>query len=141
MSKGADEASSHLHCVQAQVCRPCPTAERQAQTGMVFGHAVLRIHGIHPNETRRKAPPYGHGKWTSGTDGLLNYKLMRWARFRHPLKTHGWRYRRREAWRQVDTYMTFSDGTSSLTRHSQMPITRHVIVRGDASPYDGNWVY
>ena len=37
--------------------------------------------------------------------------------------------------------MTFSDGTSLLTRHGEMPITRHVKVRGEASPFDGNWVY
>jgi RNA-directed DNA polymerase len=72
-------------------------------------------------------------------DSLLHHKLMRWASFRHPRKTNGWRYRR--YWRQVGTYMTFSDGTSSLTRHGEMPITRHVKVRGDKSPYDGDWVY
>jgi RNA-directed DNA polymerase len=72
-------------------------------------------------------------------DSLLHHKLMRWASFRHPRKTNGWRYRR--YWRQVGTYMTFSDGTSSLTRHGEMPITRHVKVRGEASPYDGDWVY
>jgi RNA-directed DNA polymerase len=72
-------------------------------------------------------------------DSLLHHKLMRWASFRHPRKTNGWRYRR--YWRQVGTYMTFSDGTSSLTRHGEMPITRHVKVKGDKSPYDGDWVY
>jgi len=72
-------------------------------------------------------------------DSLLHHKLMRWASFRHPRKTNGWRYRR--YWRQVGTYMTFSDGTSSLTRHGEMPITRHVKVRGEASPLDGDWVY
>jgi len=72
-------------------------------------------------------------------DSLLHHKLMRWASFRHPRKTNGWRYRR--YWRQVGTYMTFSDGTSSLTRHGEMPITRHVKVKGDKSPYDSDWVY
>jgi len=72
-------------------------------------------------------------------DSLLHHKLMRWASFRHPRKTNGWRYRRYG--RQVGTYMTFSDGTSSLTRHSEMPITRHIKVRGEASPFDGDWVY
>jgi len=74
-SKGADEASSHLHLRAVQVCRPCPTAEWQAQTGTVSGHAAMRIHGIHPNETRPRseAPPYGHGKWTHGTDMLCQY--------------------------------------------------------------------
>jgi RNA-directed DNA polymerase len=72
-------------------------------------------------------------------DSLLHHKLMRWASFRHPRKTNGWRYRR--YWRQVGMYMAFSDGTSSLTRHGEMPITRHVKVKGDKSPYDGDWVY
>jgi len=72
-------------------------------------------------------------------DSLLHHKLMRWASFRHPRKTNGWRYRR--YWRRVGAYMTFSDGTSSLARHSEMPITRHVKVRGDKSPFDGDWAY
>ena len=47
----------------------------------------------------------------------------------------------RRYWQQVGTYMTFSDGTSSLARYSDMPIKRHVKVRGDKSPFDGDWVY
>jgi RNA-directed DNA polymerase len=28
-----------------------------------------------------------------------------------------------------------------LARHEDMPIVRHVKVRGDKSPYDGDWLY
>ena len=35
---------------------------------------------------------------------------------------------------------TSNDG-QELKRHDATPITRHVKVRGDKSPYDGDWVY
>jgi RNA-directed DNA polymerase len=75
----------------------------------------------------------------SKLDSLLHHKLMRWASYRHPRKTNGWRYRR--YWRQQATRMAFSDGISTLALHADMPITRHVKVRGDQSPFDGDWVY
>ena len=37
--------------------------------------------------------------------------------------------------------MSFSDGKNSLICHADTPIVRHVKVRGDKSPYDGDWVY
>jgi hypothetical protein len=35
----------------------------------------------------------------------------------------------------------FGDGTSWLVRYADTPIVRHVKVRGDKSPYDGDWPY
>ncbi len=72
-------------------------------------------------------------------DGLTHHELMRWASYRHPRKTNGWRYRRYG--RQQATRMAFSGGTSTLALHADMPITRHVKVKGEASPFDGDWVY
>jgi RNA-directed DNA polymerase len=37
--------------------------------------------------------------------------------------------------------MSFSDGKNSLICYVDMPIVRYVKVRGDKSPYDGDWVY
>ncbi len=65
--------------------------------------------------------------------------LTRWARHRHPHKSWGWRYRR--YWRKQKGRVSFSDGASTLVRHEDTPIKRHVKVRGDKSPYDGDWPY
>lgn len=77
----------------------------------------------------------------SRMSNLLYGKLQRWARRRHPRKTarwiadHYWRQRGGRKW----VFMS-KDGMV-LTRHDDTPIVRHELVRGDASPYDGNWVY
>jgi len=65
--------------------------------------------------------------------------LIRWARRRHPHKSWGWRYRR--YWRKQKGRVSFSDGESTLVRHEDTPIKRHVKVKGDKSPYDGDWPY
>jgi RNA-directed DNA polymerase len=72
-------------------------------------------------------------------DSLVYYQLSRWAYYRHKRKTGGWRYDR--YWKRNGMRDEFTDGTSTLTRHADMPITRHVKVRGEASPFDDNWVY
>lgn len=72
-------------------------------------------------------------------DHLVFRKLYQWASRRHRNKTHGWRHRR--YWRRQGTRDNFSDGSSVLAWYSDTPIVRHVKVRGDKSPYDGDWVY
>ncbi len=37
--------------------------------------------------------------------------------------------------------MNFGDGTAWLTKYADMPIKRHIKVRGGKSPYDGDWPY
>jgi RNA-directed DNA polymerase len=74
-------------------------------------------------------------------DHRLYEKLRRWAFFRHPRKGRWWVVRR---------YWTITPGHGwdfraqegpSLNQHTRVPIVRHVKVRGEASPYDGNWRY
>jgi RNA-directed DNA polymerase len=65
--------------------------------------------------------------------------LIRWARRRHPHKSWDWRYRR--YWRKQKGRVSFSDGKSTLVRHEDTPIQRHVKVKGDKSPCDGDWPY
>ena len=65
--------------------------------------------------------------------------LKWWARRRHPRKSWGWCYRR--YWRQHNGRISFTDGNSVLVFHEDTPIQRHVKVRGDKSPYDGDWPY
>jgi RNA-directed DNA polymerase len=67
-------------------------------------------------------------------------KLQRWARRRHPKKRGNWvsaKYWRLEAG-QWD--FATKDG-HRLYCHTRTAIRRHVKVRGEKSPYDGDWVY
>jgi len=75
----------------------------------------------------------------SKMDKHMYHKLARWARRRHPNKTHGWCYRR--YWKRQNTRTNFSDGINTLNNYADTPIIRYVKVRGDKSPYDGDWVY
>jgi len=74
-------------------------------------------------------------------DHGLYHKLFRWGRRRHPRKSAAWvagRYwhtRGRNRW-----VFGVADGPV-LAAHARTPIRRHVPVRRDASPYDGNWRY
>jgi RNA-directed DNA polymerase len=66
-------------------------------------------------------------------------KLYSWARFRHPHGSRGWCFRR--YWKRQSNRNNFGDGTSWLVRYADIPIKRHVKVKGDKSPYDGDWPY
>ena len=72
-------------------------------------------------------------------DDQVFRKLYQWATWRHKRKTRGWRYRR--YWRRQGERMNFGDGKSFLARYADTPIVRHVKVRSDKSPYDGDWLY
>jgi RNA-directed DNA polymerase len=77
-------------------------------------------------------------------DFLTWEKLRRWAHRRHPRQSAGWVWKR--YWHQLGTRVAFATSatdpeTVHLVTHSEMPITRHVKVRGNRSPYDGDWVY
>jgi RNA-directed DNA polymerase len=67
-------------------------------------------------------------------------KLQRWAKRRHP-HTSGW-WISAKYWRIDQGTWTFGTKAGDwLRRHDQTPIRRHVKVRGDKSPYDGDWSY
>jgi RNA-directed DNA polymerase len=74
-------------------------------------------------------------------DTLVYRKLKRWAERRHPGKGHGWVAR--HYWRPQDTRKWVFRPASgpALARYRDVPIRRHVKVRGAASPFDGNWAY
>ena len=67
-------------------------------------------------------------------------KLYRWARRRHPGQS--WKYIKHKYWRLERHHWDFAppQGTS-LYRHDQTAIKRHIKVRGTKSPYDGDWIY
>ncbi len=74
----------------------------------------------------------------SKVDHLTYDKLRAWARTRGKGNINKDKY-----WRTVsDRNWCFSteDGLKLLT-HSSTPIVRHTKVKGEASPFDGNWTY
>lgn len=78
-------------------------------------------------------------------DDLVYRKLVTWAQFRHPKKGKGWVSKK--YWHTVNgdnwVFTTKGDGKNSLRLldHTRIKIVRHVKVKGEASPYDGNLVY
>jgi RNA-directed DNA polymerase len=75
----------------------------------------------------------------SAMDKYVHDELMRWARWRHSDKTPGWC--RRRYWKQHGGRLVFGDGKYVLGYYRDVAIRRHIKVRGDKSPYDGDWVY
>ncbi len=80
----------------------------------------------------------------SDIKNLVFTRLKRWAYRRHPKKNKNWiigKY-----WKSVKSD-NWVFGTSSdeyeieLIKHSKTKITRHIKVRGEQSPYDGNTTY
>jgi RNA-directed DNA polymerase len=74
-------------------------------------------------------------------DHLLIERLLRWAYRRHPNKSKHWivgKY-----WIRVgnDNWVFGIKEGITLLKHPQTAIKRHVKVRGNSSPYDGNKTY
>jgi RNA-directed DNA polymerase len=72
---------------------------------------------------------------------LLYGKLKRWAKRRHPRKSAHWASDR--YWHQMGS-RKWVFGTKDgivLVNHQDTRIVRHELVRGHASPYDGNLLY
>jgi RNA-directed DNA polymerase len=72
-------------------------------------------------------------------DSWLQHQLFLWARERHPRKTSSWRHQRN--WRRIQGRIIFSDSDLALRPYADTKVRRHVKVRGDKSPFDGDWVY
>jgi len=74
---------------------------------------------------------------------LTVWKLIKWGIKRHRNKGRNWV--RSKYFRNIDgdnwTFATSGEARSVLMKHSQTAIVRHVKVRGNKSPYDGDWVY
>ena len=73
-------------------------------------------------------------------DHVTYSQLRRWAIRPHPNKARGWSAKK--YWRLETGTWDFAtrDGVR-LRKHAATPIQRHVKVRGDKSPHDGDWVY
>ncbi|MEN3277936.1 MAG: RNA-directed polymerase [Massilia sp.] len=80
----------------------------------------------------------------SHLDALLYWRLVRWTKRRHPMKSAKWI--REKYWRSIGNRSTVfavnaskkdgADGVLELYSLSGTPIERHIKVRGDYNPYD-----
>jgi RNA-directed DNA polymerase len=81
----------------------------------------------------------------SEQDYLMYQKLYAWAKRRHPQK--GGKWVANKYWQAIKgdnwVFATKKDGNPNLRllAHADTPIVRHVKVKGESSPYDGNLVY
>ena len=81
----------------------------------------------------------------SDIHNLMYQKLNSWAKRRHPQKSWGWVSKR--YWHSIGSnnwvFATKKEELTSLRllNHVDTPIVRHVKVKGESSPYDGNLVY
>ncbi|MBG1260631.1 group II intron reverse transcriptase/maturase [Nostoc sp. BAE] len=81
----------------------------------------------------------------SDLDNLMYLKLKVWAQHRHPKKSGGWVSKK--YWQTIGgnnwVFATRQEGKNPmrLRSHTETKIIRHVKVKGDASPYDGNLIY
>jgi RNA-directed DNA polymerase len=76
----------------------------------------------------------------SYADHQVYEKLCCWAHRRHPRKGSAWRSRR--YWRsRGNAHWVFGTEKKSLLRHDLTKIIRHVKVRGEKTPFDGDWLY
>lgn len=72
-------------------------------------------------------------------DHLIYKKLRSWAKWRHPRKSGYWRYQR--YWPRHRGRIVFSDSRISLVKYIDVKRQPHVKVKGDKSPFDGDWLY
>jgi RNA-directed DNA polymerase len=77
-------------------------------------------------------------------DQLMYWKLVKWGKRKHPNKTGKWIARK--YWQTIGNrrwaFATRSEmNPMQLQSHNETPIVRHVKVKGEASPYDGNLKY
>ncbi|MBE9170372.1 HNH endonuclease [Pleurocapsales cyanobacterium LEGE 06147] len=77
-------------------------------------------------------------------DNNLFSQLRAWCKRRHPNKTSSWLTNK--YWSVTDksnwAFATkIGEKSYYLGKHDKTPITRHIKVKGNASPYNGDWAY
>ena len=77
----------------------------------------------------------------SKLDMLLWKRLWRWVSRRHPNKSAKWVKKKYFPKIKNTRNWELNDGKYILNRHSDVPIVRHVKVKGNKSPFDGDWTY
>jgi RNA-directed DNA polymerase len=81
----------------------------------------------------------------SDCDRIVYQQLKRWGERRHPNKSKSWVARK--YWHEnysnerMRNWVFKTNDGMTLLNHADTPIVRHVKVKGDKSPFDGNWTY
>ena len=74
-------------------------------------------------------------------DDLLWKRLWRWASRRHSNKSATWIKEKYFSKVKKTRNWEFNDGEYILNLHNDVPIERHIKVKGNKSSYDGDWTY
>lgn len=78
-------------------------------------------------------------------DHILYQQLKRWGERRHPNKAKSWvvkRYWKTDFSNERMRIWCFSTSKEmTLLKHSDTPVVRHTKVKGDKSPFNGDWIY
>ena len=86
----------------------------------------------------------------SKQDHLLWFTLWSWAKGKHSKKSAHWIHNKywkverkwdKEKHKYVQRQTFTNNKDYTLKKHSDIEIVRHTKVKGEVSPYDGNWVY
>jgi RNA-directed DNA polymerase len=73
-------------------------------------------------------------------DTILLAQLLSWATGRHPDKSVHWAVR--QYWQTQPPHWVFTTTQGqTLLRHADTPIHRHIKVKGQRTPFDGDWLY
>jgi RNA-directed DNA polymerase len=76
----------------------------------------------------------------SRCDHLLYSQLKRWTERRHPKKSKSWVVKK--YWHSKDEKnWVFGNRGYTLLTHNETAIVRHTKVKGNVSPFDGDWIY
>jgi RNA-directed DNA polymerase len=77
----------------------------------------------------------------SKLSNLTYLRLFQWAKRRHPNKNSSWVVNK--YWTTIggDNWVFGEDKEINLTRHSKIAIKRHIKVKGNKSPFDGDTLY
>jgi RNA-directed DNA polymerase len=80
----------------------------------------------------------------SKLDHLTYGLLRRWCKRRHPKKSKSWvkeKYYHSESSQLGNRNWVFKEGEQKLIKYADTQIIRHIKVKGDKSPFDGDTIY
>lgn len=77
----------------------------------------------------------------SKCDYMMYSQLKRWAERRHPNKSNSWVAKKYWHTHELRRWVFSTNEGLQLIQHSDTRIKRHTKVKGEKSPFDGNWVY
>jgi RNA-directed DNA polymerase len=132
-----------------------PTKESQKRHYRKIAEVINKSRGTNQSALIKKLNPIIRG-WCNYYSTVVSrkvfeklrhltiYKLLKWGKHRHRNKGRGWiRFKYFKTIGNNNWIFASKADTSALKlmAHSETEIRRYVKVKGDASPYNGDWVY